>query len=277
MSDRKVVSVVFVLSAPRSGSTWLATVLGSNSWAASLGEWFRPFSLPGHVACRMCEADGLEECTKLHGYEKIAPSDAYAFASERLGRSVLIDSSKRLDWCRQFINRTDIDARLIHLVRNPCGYVDSAGRRQPELSADQLLEQWEDKNREIEAFIATSGGEHLIASYDDLADDADAHFPRLCRFIGFEWEPQAITYWLREHHGLAGNGASSLYLRNRQNVTFKTGDDAYYADLAGRRTAADRRWLERLSPEFQARAFSISYAQHLQGQLNTDWPRLTRT
>jgi hypothetical protein len=274
MSDKKTVSVVFVLSAARSGSTWLATVLGSNSWAASVGEWFRAFSLPGHVACRMCEADGLAECTKLHGFEKIAAGDAYHFASKRLGKSVLIDSSKRLDWCGQFINQGDLDTRLIHLVRNPCGFVESAGRRQPEFSPDQLLEQWEHKNREIERFILSSGSKHLSASYDDLADSPDTHFPRLCNFIGFEWEPEAINYWLGAHHGLAGNGASSLYLRNRQNVTFQTGDDEFYADLTSKRTTADRRWKVRLTPEFHARAFGMDYAQHLQRQLNTNWFRL---
>lgn len=89
--------VVFILSAPYSGSTWLNLVLGSHSWAMNLGEYYRPFLNPDHIACRLCEAEGLPECTVLHGIEAVARADAYHFAALRSGKRILIDASKRLD------------------------------------------------------------------------------------------------------------------------------------------------------------------------------------
>lgn len=272
IADR--ITVVFVLSATRSGSTWLNVVLGSTSWAASVGEYMRPFTVKGHVACRLCEAEGLSECTELHGIEAVAPRDAYRFAAERLGKRVIIDCSKELDWCSRFLGRDDIDARLIHLVRNPCGFVESEGRRLPDLSHRDLLDLWERKNREIEDFVAASGATAKFASYDDLADDPDAHFPKLCDFIGHSWEPAAIKYWLVPHHGLGGNGAAWLYLRNRKVAVGVTLDDAYYTGLTRQRSAADQRWRDRLPAPFCLTAVAAPYARHLQARLGTDWQRL---
>jgi len=274
MTHGNKISVVFVLSAPRSGSTWLSTVLGSNSWAKSLGEYCRPFTRPGHFACSLCEADGLSECIILNGISDVTPRDAFHFAAKRLDSLVLIDSSKSLDWARSFLFRDDIEARLIHLVRNPCGFVESQGRRQPELSPDELLGNWEETNRQIEEFSAASGCPYLLASYDDLADAPNSHFPGLCDFIGFAWEPEAINYWLVPHHGPAGNGASSLYLRNRQRNVYLTGDDGFYAELAERPSVADRRWIDRLPLAFCSKSIESPYARHLQNLLGSNWQRL---
>ena len=274
MFNAKKLVAAFVLSAPRSGSTWFNSVIGSNSWGCNLGEYHRPFNIPGHVACRLCEADGLPECTRLYGIHDILPRDAFHFAARRLGKSVLIDASKSLEWCKEFLGREDIDVKLIHLVRNPCGFIESQGRRHPELSNDELLVQWEDTNCKIEEFIAASDRSRIMACYDDLADEPNLHFPRVCHFIGFEWEPDATNYWQVPHHGLGANGAASLYLRNRQQTVYLTGEDMFYADLTARRTASDKRWVDRLPAEFSSKCINSPYACHLQRRLPTDWSLL---
>jgi hypothetical protein len=259
-SEESTVVVVFILSATRSGSTWLNLVLGSHSWAMNLGEYYRPFLHPGHIACRLCEADGLSECTMLHGIATIDRAHAYHFAASRCGHRVLIDASKRLDWCRDFLTRSDIDARLVHLVRHPCGFVESEGRRNPDVSPAELLSMWENVNRSIDEFVAGAGAPSYFACYDDLANDPHRHFPPLCAFIGHEWEPSALSYWRIPHHGLGGNGAASVYLRGRKLTNYLTGDDAFYVAIDRQPTAADRRWKGRLSEEFCRQAVASPYA-----------------
>jgi hypothetical protein len=260
-SEKPTVVVVFILSAPRSGSTWLNLVLGSHSWAMNLGEYYRPFLHPGHIVCRLCEADGLSECTMLHGIAAIDRVDAYHFAASRSGQRVLIDASKRLDWSRDFLGRSDIDARLIHLVRHPCGFVESEGRRAAaDLSPTELLSMWENVNRSIDEFIAGAGAPSYLACYDDLANDPHRHFPPLCAFIGYKWEASALSYWTVSHHGLGGNGAASVYLRGRKLANYLTGDDAFYVAIDHRPTAADRRWKERLPEDFCRQAVASPYA-----------------
>jgi hypothetical protein len=103
------ITVAFILSAKQSGSTWFNLVLGSNSWSYSLGEYYRPFTMPGHRYCRLCEADGLPECMVLHGLEHVPDYKAFHFASERVDRRVIVDCSKQIDWCRKFIDIPGID------------------------------------------------------------------------------------------------------------------------------------------------------------------------
>lgn len=266
LSHQKTVTVAFILSARRSGSTWLNLVLGSHSWAMNLGEYYRPFTMPGHVACRLCEADGLKDCTVLGGIEGVAVGDAFHFAAARSGKSTLVDASKDLDWCRRFLGVEGIDARIIHLVRHPCGYVESEGRRSA-LSPAALLAEWEEVNRGIEAFVATAGVPAMLADYDDLADAPEKFLPPLCAFLGHDFEPAALAYWNFPHHGLGGNGAASVYLKKHPNHRFVTGDDRFYAGVEERPTSADRRWKDRLPRDFCIAAIATPYAAGLARRL----------
>jgi hypothetical protein len=263
-------TVVFVLSCARSGSTWLGLVLGSCSQAYSLGEYHRPWILPGDGYCRLCEADGLA-CTVLYGIEEVPRRDAFHFAAARTGRQIIVDSSKSIAWCTEFLGRADLDVRLVHLVRHPCGFVESEHRRRaPALSLDELLAEWETVNRQIAEFTTNAGAPATLVCYDDLADAPEQHFPPLCRFIGMLWEEAALAYWNFPHHGLGGNGAASLYLRGRKISRFNTGDDAFYADMKDRPIAADRRFRERLPEEFRRRAVEHPYARSLREQLGKE-------
>jgi hypothetical protein len=266
-----MVKVAFILSAKRSGSTWLGLVLGSHSGAATLGEYFRPFLIPGHVACRLCEANGLPECLRLSGIDDVAPDDAFTFATDRLQRGLLVDVSKRLDWCTRFLNRAEIDPRLVHLVRHPCGFVSSEARRRASTPED-LLSMWEIENERIDAFTRASRVPSILVCYDDLADDPDRNFPRLCDFLGIVWDPQALRYWNFPHHGLGGNGAASLYLRGRRIKNYTTGDDAFYQDLLLRPVSADRRWKTHVDAALRHHAINTPFARKMREHLGGgDW------
>ena len=264
--------VGFILSALRSGSTWLNLVLGSHDWAMNLGEYYRPFRFPGHIACRLCEAEGRAECSVLHGIERVPAARAFHFAAARAGRGVLIDASKQLDWCGEFLGRDDLDVRLIHLVRNPCGHAESELRRHPGRGLDEVLASWEAANRAIENFIAASSAPAMLAGYDDLAANPGGHFPALCGFLGHGWQPAALRYWEVAHHGLGGNGAAAPYLKGRLVTNFATFDDAHYDGIERRPTAPDLRWRERLGAAERARALGLPYAVALRRRLGGDWP-----
>jgi hypothetical protein len=265
------ISVVFILSAPRSGSTWLNLVLGSCAWGINLGEYYRLWEWPGHVACRLCEADGLAECTMLHGVDRVPQQNAFHFAALRSGKRVVIDCSKDIRWCHSFLDDPRIDVKVIHLVRHPAGYVESESRRQKDLTHEALLEQWEAENQRISNFTAGLRTAAIAVSYDSLADTPDNAFPSLCGFLGQEWQPAALRYWEIPHHGLGANGAPSVYLRERKVANYTTGDDAYYEAIAARNVAADTRFRERLPEEFRRAAIARPYAQKLMAELGTIW------
>jgi SAM-dependent methyltransferase len=261
-------TVVFILSSRHSGSTWLNLVLGSTSWGFNVGEYIRPFVMPGHVACRLCEAEGLPRCTLLHGIEGIAADDAFTFAAERSGKRVLIDASKNIAWCRRFLEREDIDAKIVHLFRHPCGYAESLVRRQSEYSYARAFDLWENTNQEIDEFARSAGYPSLSVCYEELADDPDRYFAPLCEFIGAPWESGAVAYWNAEHHGLGANGASSVYLRGRKVLNYVTRDDEFYAHVKDGPPAADRRWQARLTAEVHAEAMRRPYVAEVRARFS---------
>jgi hypothetical protein len=258
-----MLEVGFILSASRSGSTWLNLVLGSHSWSSCLGEYWRPFHIPGFLVCNLCDANGLAECTSLHGIEKVARSEAFHFAAARMRKPVLIDASKRVAWATEFVDRDDIDARLIHLIRHPCGFAESFGRRYVDLSVEQIFDHWEQTNRAITDFIGRVDKPSIMVCYDDLADDPQRYFPPLCSFLGYQWESTSLRFWETAHHGPGGGGASSFFLRGRRRTNYRTGDDAFYEEIKDRPLSADRRWKTRLPTEMCRTLIEQPYAREL--------------
>ena len=217
----------------------------------NLGEYRRPWVFPGHVACRLCEANGLQECEILNGIHEIDKSKAFHFAAERSGKQVLIDASKDIGWCKNFLGQPGLDLKFIHLIRHPAGFIESEGRR-IDKSAEQLLLQWKDQNSEIRAFLRDEKLSFMTCCYDNLADSPDAYFPSICEFVGQNWETKAVNYWEVPHHGLGGNGAASVYLRDRKISNYISGDETFYRGIIDRKVSADIRFRERLPADLIA-------------------------
>ncbi len=238
-------AVVFILSEIRSGSMYLSYVLASHPGVAHLGEYRRPFTIPGHVACRLCEARGKVECEILHGIEKVPRELAYDFAFERFQVPILIDSSKLLDWTAQFLAQDRFQVKVIHLLRDPRGWFASERRRNP-MTLDFAIQRWVDTNSRIADFVA----EHRIASrsvfYDDLAARPERYFPPLCDFVGVRYDSRAREYWNHEHHGLGGNGAALNLIGRYERANVITGDDQFYTARA-QQHFHDTRWVAQLS------------------------------
>jgi hypothetical protein len=250
-------AVIFVLSESRSGSTWFSYVLGSLPGVAHLGEYLRPFTRPGHVACRLCEARGKSECEILHGIENVPASQAYDFAFERFGRPILSDASKTLEWTERFLGQDRFEVKTVHLLRDPRGWYASETRRGP-IPIEAAVERWVETNRQIADFVASHKIPCFRAIYDDLTARPDGSFPPLCQFVGTRYESGALEYWNYEHHGLGGNGAAFNVLGKYEGARVTTGDDAFYKANAQKRFS-DTRWRTQLS-EAERQAFEQSAA-----------------
>lgn len=241
-------TVVFILSATRSGSTWLSYALGSHSQATHLGEYYRPFTFANHVACRLCEAKGRDNCEFLHGIHQVESQYAYDFAFSRFGTPFLIDCSKNLDWLAKFINQDRFQVKVIHLIREPRGWFASEKRRRAGMTATTGMEMWLNLNVAIVNFIKHYRLTSMPAYYDELATDEEKYFPSVCEFIGIPFERTMLKYWEYEHHALGGNGAAFNVIGGYQDAKVTTGDDAFYR-LNARRQFYDTRWRSQLSPE----------------------------
>src|SRR4029077_14880789 len=104
-------AVAFILCSTRSGSTWLALMLGSNSRAQYAGELNRMFRVEPEP-CSLCNERG-QPCPVFHDVGQLRPGGAHGALLERTGQQVLIDNSKSLSWARKTLGAVE-DQRYIH-------------------------------------------------------------------------------------------------------------------------------------------------------------------
>ena len=248
--DRERNQVIFITSHVHSGSTWLSFVLGTHRLAAHLGEYHRPFEQRGHVACRLCQGKGLPECTMLHGIEEVATSNAYGFALKRYaqeGIHTLVDCSKQLTWLQTVLDAgggakgKNITIKVIHLVREPRGWLASYTRRHPERTAEECFEDWQTHIEQTTETLKKFGLAYTSANYDTLCLEPSRTFPELARFTGLSWSSKQLQYWEKEHHGLGGNGAALNNLANTPYANPRTADEGFYRDRL-RQSFYDQRW-----------------------------------
>jgi len=240
-------TVVFILSEVRSGSTWLSYVLGSHREAVHLGEYYRPFTMPNHIACRLCQAKGKKQCDYLHGIQDVEISQAFDFAFKRFNKNWLIDCSKQLDWLNIFINSQNYNIKIIHLHRDPRAWFASQKRRNSNIDVHLSLSSWIDTNINITNKVKELNIKFITPFYDELCLRPDLYFSDyLCPFIGLPFEKSALCYWEKEHHGLGGNGAAFNNLSRFESAQLNTGDDKYYQEM-NQKIFFDSRWKTELT------------------------------
>lgn len=214
-----------------------------------MGEYYRPFTIPGHIICRLCEAKGKSECEILHGYESVSIESAHNFAFDRFQKSVLVDSSKRLDWLAKFVGKADYQIKAIHLLRDPRAWYCSEKRRFAEMDPRSGMEQWIATNQEISTSLKNLQLPFVTAFYDELCLNPHEYFAStLSDYLEMPFEPAALEYWNKEHHGLGGNGAALNNLKKYSDAQVLTAGNRFYEQNLGKHFY-DSRWHNELPAE----------------------------
>lgn len=240
--------IIYIVSSPYSGSTWISFVLGSHPEVATLGEHWRRFRGKRDSECRTCEHRGLAHCEILQGITQTPPQEAYAAPLQRFavrGVKTLVDNSKHLDWLEELIACGACDLfsmRVIHLIRDPRGWITSVTGRNPQISVAALLSQWKQKTIEQKARLAMLDLPTLRISYDMACLDSERVLEKLSAFVGVRYDLENLRYWEREHHAMAGNGAAINVLSNGKGFTW---DREYYTTRLGK-VFYDDRWKRRM-------------------------------
>ena len=212
---------VFILSAPRSGSTLLRVILAGNprlfappelyllnyttmaQRGAALSNKWNAHLLTGTIHAVMqlrgCTVQEAEEI--LRSYEDQAKSthEFYAFLQDAIGDRLLVDKTPIYPIHPEILRRAehDFDSPLyVHLVRHPCGMIRSFEdakieqlipfMRESNFSRRQLAElTWLVANENISHFFATLPPERsLLVRYEDLVRHPESSLRRICDFLG---------------------------------------------------------------------------------------------
>ena len=227
--------IIFITSETRSGSTFLSYLLGTNPKSAHLGEFYRPFKLGTLKSCRLCEAKGLDSCEIMGSLIDIPLQKAHIHALDCFKKHnvyTLIDSSKDLDWIDEVFQihkakRKNISFKLIHLVREPRGWISSERRRVKTMTIQQGVERWKHHFYSTASRIGDIGINSMRITYEEVLLRQQTALHKLSQFIGFPQHAYQYQYWNKEHHGFGGNGAAYNNLAKFSELACNTGDDTF--------------------------------------------------
>src|SRR3990172_9243353 len=140
-------TVAFVVSHNYSGSTWLSLMLGSHSAGFSLGEVNKCYSEKQKCSrlCAICD-DASRQCPYFGDVQRVPRSEIHQVMFDRTGATLLVDNSKRIQWCSHFLGESSYRRKYIHLIRDPRGVYYSLALR----GREPDLEHWAQRNREIQ-------------------------------------------------------------------------------------------------------------------------------
>ncbi len=228
---RKNRPALFVLSAPRSGSTLLQTMLAGNPalfappelhllWFTDLRQrrivysWESNRHLVNGALRAIMELDhvGPEEAAAfMHECEErgMTTTAFYALLQERLGDRLLVDKTPSYAYSMAVLRRAEADfdrPLYLHLVRHPCAMVRSfidaklertlpfMMRHTDEFSTEDFAElAWLTCNHNIVDFLRSvpPGRQHRI-HYEDMVTDPQSTMKGVCDFLGVEMDPDMI-------------------------------------------------------------------------------------
>ena len=285
--------VVSIIGSGRTGSTLLMLILGSHLECFALGEISKLYRYyrRKQALCGICSdtcsfweqqftKTELDRLTSVLGKTRLnlliplklekkvreifhidGVFNVYSYIFEKLSKTVLIDSSKEVDWVKERYKAKEftsgkIENYLIHMVRDGRAVMSSKLRITPGLTATEFSHQWADRIKETNEFFDRFPSERkMVVRYEKFITQNQETLQNLCQLLQIKFVPEMAQYWKHDHHPIAGNtGTRSLILKYRneeatavQNqVQQRQGD---YYDNMGLKLKLDLRWKNELSSE----------------------------
>jgi hypothetical protein len=205
-------------------------MLGSNTRAKHVGEVKRLRKTRPNAAaniCLVCKKD-KKECPVIQGINSQNIDRIYDIIFSRMDPqiNILVDTSKKPFWAKNFLGMRDYELKFIHLIRDPRAYVRRMVLRYKYLSRRlkvrvQMLRdlpglarnfmfrhqdmvytyRWLKQNQDISDFLAENRLQATTITYHDLAKYTAQEVQRVTEAIGLVYEPTQLEYWNFEHHG----------------------------------------------------------------------------
>ena len=165
------------------------------------------------------------------------PSSAAALAVS--GRSVFLDATKLPSRILFMAGIKEIDLRVIHLLRDPRGYCNSA-RKHLGRSVELASREWASYQDHCEeARRKLPKVRWLRTRYEELCTDPDKHLAELCDFMGVPHLPAPEGYRSTAHHIIGNKMRSSsdprrsIRLDEKWRETLSESEQRIVARVAG--------------------------------------------
>lgn len=257
-TPRRNRTVCLIAGAGHSGSTLLGLALGAHPDVFYAGEarkstFFGNENKP--LRKRMCKVCG-PECRVWKDLEVGGDVDLYEALSRRTGRSVVVDSTKSLDWLEA--QTATVAARgarlvLVFLGRDGRAVVSSGLRKYPAKSVREHAEKWVAQMEGTAAFASHFPGEVVHVRYEELATRPEATLRRIAEALAIPFDAAMLDPFSSEQHPLGGNaGTQSLLARTQTKADGAlpiSGSKKDYYQQHPKDFVLDLRWRHELSAE----------------------------
>jgi hypothetical protein len=267
-------TVCLIAGAGHSGSTLLGMALGAHPDVFYAGEARKSTFLGNEkkpLRKRMCKVCG-PDCRVWKDLEVGGDVDLYEALSRRTRRSVVVDSTKSLDWLEaQTATCAGRGVRLVlvFLGRDGRAVLSSRLRKYPETSAREHAAKWVAQMEGTADFAARFPGEVVPVRYEVLATRPEATLRRLAEALAIPFDAAMLDPFSSEQHPLGGNaGTQSLLARTQTKADGAlpiSGSKKDYYQKHPKDFVLDLRWRRELSAETLAEFEAIA------GALNRDY------
>lgn len=258
---RSDATLVQICGAGHSGSTLLGMMLGSHSRGFYLGEAKKARNIGNlnkPLKKRSCKFCG-EDCPIWGGFRWESGTRMLRELREKTGASVLVDSTKDVQWCAQRAadaRALNMRTALLFLQRDGRAVMNSRVRKYPDRDFDTQLDDWLARITETQALFAAHAGPKMIVRYEELATAPEATLRAISHTIGINFEASMLDYGARAHHPLGGNNGTQFLAAGAHGTDTLVAPGersaAYYQRHDGS-VRLDARWRHELSAELVAR------------------------
>lgn len=218
VADRLLVAPVFVLSAPRSGSTLLRVVLDSHS------ELHAPIETHVRRLAVRYTTPMVAGAMNALGHN---PADVQHLLWDRVlhrellrsGKATLVEKTPSNVFVAERFARCWPDARFVFLLRHPLSIARSwheadPVRRPMSRAVPHTLKYMAALERARQSLPGTT------VRYERLTADPAAETRRLCAELGIPWEPGMLSYG-RQDHGAFRKGAGDWQDKIRSGIVLR--------------------------------------------------------
>lgn len=120
-------------------------------------------------------------------------------------KEVFFDASKNPKRILPLFQRLNTRLKVIHLVRDGRGVLNSFIRYKPDIDPEKVIKKWVLTNRYIEHNLQKLPKKStLVLSYRDMAIDTEATIYKIMNFIGEDFYESMLSFRKFEHH-ILGN------------------------------------------------------------------------
>jgi hypothetical protein len=279
--DLPTLRVCLIGGAGHSGSTLLGLILGSHSQSFYAGEAAKtrylnqPETVLRKRSCKFC---GLS-CPVWGDFIIHPHQNLYTQIAQRVHRSLIIDSTKNIDWLQERIRELQvlgIPFFFIFLKRDGRAVVNSRLRKYPHRSPESIITDWQQQIQNTQRLFQSLSTPKMMINYEKLALNPVETTQTLCQFLGLNYETQMLNYDQHPHHVLGGNSGTQFLVAqsqgnllqinaNRETDSPPQGNHAYYVQQYqqhGAKIHLDLRWKRELSPTIQSQLQTLAAAEY---------------